>query len=284
MSEQITEQSLKSGGLIMAALFILVVLVVFGKGFLGIGSWWMWAIFVVLYLLLVTGLRLVYEYQRLVRFRLGKFKDVMKPGLKWIIPILDTTQRIDLRVTTVDVEPQEAITADNVPLKVNAVVFLKVKEPSKAVLEIEDYIVGVSHFARAALRDAVGKADLDMILSKREKVADEIQAIIDKATNPWGVDVTEVKIQEIELPDGMKRAMAAQAEAEREKRATIIKSEGEIKAAENLTKAAKTMEHAPMAMGLRTLATLTDISSDPAQKIIIPLPAEIMDWFGRKKQ
>ena len=277
------EQKASAAGIITTAIVIYGVLLYLLKFVMGIGGWYFWIPATILFLVLVSGLRLVYQYQRLVRFRLGKYKDMMKPGLKWIIPILDTTQNIDLRVTTVDVEPQEAITADNVPLKVNAVVFFKVKDPSKAVLEIEDYIVGVSQFARAALRDAVGKADLDIILSKREKVADEIQAIIDKATDPWGVDVTEVKIQEIELPEGMKRAMAAQAEAEREKRAIIIKSEGEIKAAENLTKAAKTMEKAPMAMGLRTLSTLTDISSDPSQKIVIPLPTDIMEWFKKKK-
>ena len=282
MSEQITGQDLKSGGLIMAALFILVVLVVFVKGFLGIGGWWMWAIFIAVYLLVVAGLRLVYEYQRVVRFRLGKYKDVLKPGLKWVIPIIDTTQKTDLRVTTVDVEPQEAMTADNVPIKVNAVVFLRVKDPSKAVLEIEDYIVGVSHFARAALRDAVGKADLDAILSKREKVADEIQAIIDKATNSWGVDVTEVKIQEIELPETMKRAMAAQAEAEREKRAIIIKSEGEIKAAESFASAAKILGKEPMSLNLRQLSTIQDIAADPSQKVVF-VPTDVLSFFGGKK-
>ena len=270
---------------IMTMLILLYgVILYFVKFVMGIGSWYFWIPATIVFIVIVSGLRLVYQYQRVVRFRLGKYKDMMKPGLKWIIPVVDTTQNIDLRVTTVDVEPQEAMTSDNVPIKVNAVIFFRVKDPSKAVLEIEDYVVGVAQFARAALRDAVGKADLDIILSKREKVADEIQMIIDKATDPWGVDVTEVKIQEIELPEGMKRAMAAQAEAEREKRAIIIKSEGEIKAAENLSKAAKTMEKAPMAMGLRTLSTLTDISSDPSQKIVIPLPTDIMDWFNKKKR
>ncbi|MBW2970373.1 slipin family protein, partial [Candidatus Woesearchaeota archaeon] len=234
-----------------------------------------YAIIVFVILILFWGLRLVYEYQRLVRFRLGKFKDVMNPGLKWVIPIIDKTQRIDLRVNTVDVEPQEAMTADNVPLKVNAVIFYRVLKPSKAILEIEDYEIGVSQFARAALRDAVGKADLDVILSKREKVADEIKKIVDKATDPWGIDVIEVKIQEIELPETMKRAMAKQAEAERERRATIIKSEGEIKAAESLAKAAQILGKEPTAFNLRTLSTITDISSDPSQKIIF-VPADIM--------
>lgn len=240
-----------------------------------------YAIIVFVILILFWGLRLVYEYQRLVRFRLGKFKDVMNPGLKWVIPIIDKTQRIDLRVNTVDVEPQEAMTADNVPLKVNAVIFYRVLKPSKAILEIEDYEVGVSQFARAALRDAVGKADLDVILSKREKVADEIKKIVDKATDPWGIDVIEVKIQEIELPETMKRAMAKQAEAERERRATIIKSEGEIKAAESLAKAAQILGKEPTAFNLRTLSTITDISSDPSQKIIF-VPADIMKLFKKE--
>ena len=242
---------------------------------------WMYILAVLVVIMIIWGLRLVYEYQRLVRFRLGKYKDVIEPGLSWVIPIIDKTQRLDLRVSTVDVEPQEAMTADNVPIKVNAVIFFRVLKPSKAVLEIEDYEIGVSQFARAALRDAVGKADLDIILSKREQVADDIKKIVDKATDPWGIDVIDVKIQEIELPETMKRAMAKQAEAEREKRATIIKSEGEIKAAENLAVAAKTLGKEPIAFNLRTLSTITDISSDPSQKIIF-VPTDIMKFFEKK--
>lgn len=237
---------------------------------------------VLVVIIILWGLRLVFEYQRLVRFRLGKFKDVIEPGLRWVIPIIDKTQRLDLRVSTVDVDPQEAMTADNVPLKVNAVIFFRVLKPSKAILEIEDYELAVTQFARAALRDAVGKADLDTILSKRERVAEDIKKIVDKATDPWGIDVIEVKIQEIELPETMKRAMAKQAEAERERRATIIKSEGEIKAAENLAKAAQILGKEPTAFNLRTLSTITDISSDPSQKIIF-VPADIMKVFNKEK-
>ncbi len=272
----------KPGNAIWWIIGLFALIIYFGRGVIKM-NWWIYVVIALVLIVIISGLRLVFEYQRLVRFRLGKYKDIMKPGLKWIIPIIDTTRRIDLRVTTVDVEPQEAITADNVPLKVNAVIFFKVKDPSKAVLEIENYVVGVAHFARAALRDAVGKADLDAILSKREKVADEIQSIIDKATDPWGVDVTEVKIQEIELPETMKRAMAAQAEAEREKRAIIIKSEGEIKAAESFASAAKILGKEPMSLNLRQLSTIQDIASDPSQKIVF-IPTDVMSFLGGKKK
>ncbi|MBI2565040.1 slipin family protein [Candidatus Woesearchaeota archaeon] len=239
------------------------------------------AIFIILVLL---GFRLVYEYQRLVRFRLGKYKDVIKPGLRWIIPFIDTVEKVDLRTFAVDVQPQECMTEDNVPVHVDAVVYYHVKEPEKSVLNIENYTEAVILFARAALRDSIGKESLDTVLSNREKIAGEIKSILDKGTDPWGVDVQEVKIQQVELPESMKRAMAAQAEAEREKRATIIKSEGEVKSAENLRKAGETLAKSPASIHLRTLATISDIASDPSQKFIIPLPLEFLQSMNKKKK
>ncbi len=219
-------------------------------------------IFFVLLVLFLSGLRLVYQYQRIVRFRLGKYKDVLEPGLRWIVPLIDTTQKVDLRIVSADVQPQEAMTKDNVPLHVDAVVFFRVMHPDKAIIEIEDYYTAISQFSRAALRDVVGKEDLDTVLSNREKIAEEIRKIVDKSADHWGIDVVDVKIQQVELPESMKRSMAGQAEAEREKRATIIKSEGEVIAAKNLEKAAQTLK-TPGALELRTLTTLRDIASEP---------------------
>ncbi|MBI4140187.1 slipin family protein [Candidatus Woesearchaeota archaeon] len=238
---------------------------------------------IIILVFLLVGLRLVYQYQRLVRFRLGKYKDVLEPGLRWVIPFVDHTEKIDLRVVSADVQPQESMTKDNVPLKVDAVVFFKVLHPDKAIIEIEDYYTAISQFSRAALRDVVGKEDLDTILSNREKVAEEIRRIVDKSADQWGIDVVEVKIQQVELPESMKRSMAGQAEAERERRATIIKSEGEVIAAKNLEKAAQTLK-SPGALQLRTLTTLRDIASEPSQKIIIPIPTDLFDKIAGKRK
>lgn len=239
---------------------------------------------IIVLVFLLSGIRLVYQYQRLVRFRLGKYKDVIEPGLRWIIPIIDKTEKVDLRIVSADVQPQEAMTKDNVPLHVDAVVFFKVLHPNKAIIEIEDYYTAISQFSRAALRDVVGKEDLDTVLSNREKIAEEIRKIVDKSAEHWGIDVVDVKIQQVELPESMKRSMAGQAEAEREKRATIIKSEGEVIAAKNLEKAAQTLKTSG-ALELRTLTTLRDIASEPSQKIIIPIPTNLFDAFiGKKKK
>ncbi|MFC1775085.1 slipin family protein [Nanoarchaeota archaeon] len=240
-------------------------------------------IIILIIFLLFAGLRRVFEYDRLVRFRLGKYKDTMKPGLRWIIPILDTTKKVDIRVITLDIPKQEAMTSDNVPVHVDAVVFFKIVDPRKSIIDIENVRLAIMQYSQTVLRDIIGKNDLDSVLSHREKVANEIKKIVDTETDKWGVDVSSVRVQNIELPETMKRAMARQAEAERERRATVIKSQGEIEAAENLMQAAKTMEKAPMALQLRTLGTLADISSDPSQKIILPIPFDILDFFKKKK-
>jgi regulator of protease activity HflC (stomatin/prohibitin superfamily) len=232
---------------------------------------------------LFASVKVVYEYQRLVRFRLGRYKDTINPGLRLIIPIIDKVDRIDVRITTEDIPKQEAMTKDNVPVMVDAVVFFRVLHPKKAIIEIDDFREAVSQYARTALRDIIGKNQLDTLLASREKIAEQIKKIVDTATDEWGVDVSAVRIQNIELPGSMKRAMAREAEAERERRATIILSSGEVEAAKNLTKAAATMAKTPIAMQLRTLATISDISGDPAQKIILPIPFDLISGLMKKK-
>lgn len=230
----------------------------------------------VLFILFLMSVRVVYEYERYVLFRLGKFQGVLGPGLRIILPIIDSTRSVDMRITTVDIPKQEVITKDNVPVGVNAVVYFKVSDPSKAVLNIQDYAYAVAQYAQTALRDVIGKIEMDDLLAEREVVAQEIEKIVDVATSQWGLDVTGIKIQDLELPADMKRAMARQAEAEREKRANIITAEGEKIAAENLSKAADQLFKSPGALHLRTLQTISDVSPDPSNTIIFALPIEVL--------
>ncbi len=225
------------------------------------------------------GVVIINQYEKGVKFRLGKYVGVLEPGLHWIIPFIEWVKVVDIRVRTVDIPAQEVITMDNVPVKVNGVVYFKVEDPKKAVLNVKDYVFAVAQYAQTALRDVVGKTELDDLLSKREKVAEEIRKIVDEIMQQWGIDIVSINLQDIFLPQELIRAMARQAEAEREKRAAIIKSEGEIKTAENLKKAADVLAKDPKALYLRTLYTLVDISSDPNQKIVVLLPVEILDFF-----
>ena len=235
-----------------------------------------WLIFL-LFLIFLAGIRIVNQYEKGVVLTLGKYSGTFEPGLRWIIPIIQRMIRVDMRITTIDVPRQEAITKDNVPVGVNAVVYFKVKRAEDAVLKVENYSYAVSQYALAALRDVIGGVELDTLLSEREKIAKEIREIVDKETESWGIDVTAIKIQDIEIPAGMKRAMAAQAEAEREKRAIIIKSEGEVVAAENLKKASEILSSAKGGMTLRTLETIEKIQPDPSKTVIFALPIEIFD-------
>ena len=186
-----------------------------------------------------------------------------------------------MRITTIDIPKQEVMTKDNVPIMINAVVYFKVVKPEDAVLKIEDYKYAVSQYTQAALRDVVGNYDLDFVLSERQKIAESIKKIVDTETNEWGVDITSIKIQEIELPAEMKRAMAKQAEAERERRAVIIASEGELKASDNLMKAAKKLSQSKGSLLLRTLQTVRDIAADPSEKIVVLLPVEWQELLGK---
>ena len=227
----------------------------------------------------LMGIRIIYEYERGVLFILGRYYGILNPGFVWILPVLQDVQKIDLRVISIDIPPQDVITKDNVPVKVNGVVFFRVEHPEKAVLNVRDYRVATVLYAQTVLRDVIGNVELDELLEKREEIGERIRKIVDEITDQWGVDVTGVRIQDIIIPEDIKRAIARQAEAEREKRAVIIKSEGELKAAENLVKAAKIISNAPEALHLRTLHTLADISSDPNQKIVILLPVEFLKAF-----
>ena len=225
-------------------------------------------------LLLASGIRLLYQYERGVVFTLGKFSSVKDPGLRWIIPVIQTMTKVDMRIKTADIPRQEVITKDNITILVNAVVYFKVVRPADAIIKIEDYVFAVRQYTQAALRDIIGNSELDFVLTEREKVADSIKKIVDTETSEWGVDIESIKIQEIELPAEMKRAMAKQAEAERERRAVIIASEGELKASENLRKAADNLSKSPASIHLRTLQTIRDIAADPSEKIVLFIPSD----------
>jgi len=238
---------------------------------------WFWILLGFIVLIVLLGLRLINQYERGVVLRLGKYQSTRQPGLNWIIPFIDRMIKVDIRITTVDIPRQEAITKDNVPVGINAVVYFKVQRAEDAVLKIENYSYATSQYALAAMRDIVGGVELDVLLTEREKIAGDIKLVVDKETDPWGIDVTAIKMQDIELPAGMKRAMAAQAETEREKRAIIIKAEGEVKAAENLQRAAGILGAIPGGLSLRTLETIDKLQPDPSKTIIFALPVEIME-------
>ena len=192
---------------------------------------------IIVLVIIFLGLRVVKQYQRAVKFRLGKYVGTLQPGLRWIIPIIDRIKKVDIRVIATDIPSQEVITKDNVPMKVNGVVFFKVINSEKAILEVEEYKYAISQLAQSALRDMTGKSELDAVLAKREEIGNQIQKVVDKETDPWGIKVTDVKIKDIELPENMKRAMAHQAEAERDRRARVINAEAESQAAKKLKEA-----------------------------------------------
>ena len=237
-------------------------------------------------LLLLSGLKVVKEYERGVKFTLGKYSGVMKPGLRLVIPILQTWQRIDMRVKAVDVPDQDCITKDNISVNVNAVIYYKVADAAKAVIEVEQFMWATSQLAQTSMRNMVGEVELDDLLSKRDQISDKIQRIVDAATDPWGIKVETVDLKDVILPQDMKRTISKQAEAEREKRAVIIKAQGEVIAATNMAKAAGTLAKSTGALHLRTLQTLNDLSSDQSNTVIFALPLEVLrafEKFGSKK-
>jgi regulator of protease activity HflC (stomatin/prohibitin superfamily) len=221
---------------------------------------------------LLSGIKVILEYERIVIFRLGRFSRTVGPGIVYVFPIIEKFQKVDLRIVTEDIPRQEIITRDNIPVLANTVVYFKVERPEDAVIKISNYTYAVRQYTQAALRDVVGNMELDAVLTERDKIAGDIRHLVDSETNNWGIDITSIKIQEIELPAEMKRAMAKQAEAEREKRAAIIKSEGELQSAANLSEAARLMSSEPGALHIRTLQTIRDISQDPSEKIVIFMP------------
>ena len=238
-----------------------------------------WFVFLILVLLaflyLLSGMRLLYQYERGVVFTLGKYRSTRDPGLTWIAPIFESMRKVDMRIKTADIPRQEVITRDNIPILAATVVYYKVVKPEDAIIKIEDYGYAVRQYTQAALRDVVGTSELDFVLSEREQVAGNIREIVDTETSDWGVDIESIKIQELELPAEMKRAMAKQAEAERERRAMIIASQGELSAAENLQKAAETLAKSKGSLHLRTLQTIRDIAADPSEKIVIFVPSSL---------
>ncbi len=238
---------------------------------------------IILLLFLQASIKIINEYERAVVLRLGKFHKVKGPGLILLIPVIDKMRKIDLRTVTLDVPPQEVITRDNVSIRVSAVVYFRVVEPEKAFLQVEDYYYATSQLAQTTLRSVCGQAELDEILAEREKLNLKLQEILDADTEPWGVKVSKVEIKEIDLPEEMKRAMAKQAEAERERRAKVISAEGELQAAQKLLEAATIMSSNYITLQLRYLQTLTEIATEKNSTILFPLPLEILKAFAKKE-
>lgn len=240
---------------------------------------------VIILMIVIPGIRIINQYERGVVLRLGKFSRTLQPGFRVIIPYVDKMLKVDVRTTPMDIPKQEVITRDNVTVNVDAVVYARVIDAQKAVLETTNYKYATSTFAQTALRDVTGNFDLDEILSKRDEISAQIREIVDAQTDKWGIDIESVKLQNIELPSDMKRAMAKQAEAERERRAAIISAEGEKSAAVAVAEAANLLAQTPGGLNIRTLQTLEKISTDPSQKTVILLPTDLagkaFEQFGR---
>lgn len=243
-------------------------------------------VIVFLLVLVAPAVKVINQYERGVVLTLGKFSGIKGPGLRLLFPYLQTMRKVDVRSTPIDVPKQEVITKDNVTVSVDAIVYFRVIEASKAILETTNYVYATSQFAQAALRDVTGNFELEDLLSKRDEISDQIKEIVDSETDKWGIDVENVKLQNIELPKDMKRAMAKQAEAERERRAAIITAEGEKASAKAVSEAAKMLSETPGGLNIRTLQTLEKISVEPSQKTLVVLPTEltgkISDILGKK--
>jgi regulator of protease activity HflC (stomatin/prohibitin superfamily) len=237
-----------------------------------IPAWLVWLIIIVI----LASIKIVYQYERGVKFTLGKFSGIMKPGLRLVFPVIQTWQRIDMRINVVDVPDQDCITKDNVSVRVNAVLYFKVSAANKAVIEVEHYLYAVSQLAQTTMRNVVGEVTLDQLLSNRDEISNKIKIIVDKATDPWGIKVDSVDLKDISLPENMKRTMAKEAESERERRALIITSDGEKQASMNLMHAAKTLSASKGALHLRTLQNFNDISSDQTNTIVFAVPVETL--------
>jgi regulator of protease activity HflC (stomatin/prohibitin superfamily) len=233
------------------------------------------ALVIIVVILLFSAIKVLYEYERGVIFNLGKYSSTKGPGVVYVFPIMQTLRKVDMRIKTAEIPRQEVMTKDNIPILVNAVVYFKVVTPEDVIIKIEDHVFAVQQYTQAALRDIIGNNEMDFVLMEREQIAESIQNIVDQETRGWGVDVEAIKIQEIELPAEMKRSMAKQAEAERERRAMIIASQGELSASENLMRAAENLAKSSGALHLRTLQTIRDIAADPSEKIVLFLPSDI---------
>jgi len=231
---------------------------------------------VIIVLFLFSGIRIIFEYKRALKFRFGKYVEILEPGFRWIIPIVETIQTVDIRVITFNIVSQEVMTADNVPCSIDGVVFFKIDDPEKAVLQVEEYNFAIAQLSQAALRDVCGKVELDTILSKREEMGKNIKAIVEQETKEWGIMISDVKIKDIQLPENMRRMMANQAEAERSRRARIILALAEEQAAGKLLEAGKLIDQSPSAIKLRLYQTLANIAAEKNSTIIFPFPEEAL--------
>ena len=236
-------------------------------------------IIIAILFLILSSIRQINEYERGIKFTRGKFSKVMNPGWNFVVPIFQSYKKVDIRTKAVDVPEQDAITKDNVSVRINAVIYYKIFDAGKSVLAVENFYYAVSQLAQTTMRNAVGEVDLDELLSERETISNKICEIIDKATDPWGIKVENVELKDVALPEEMKRVIARVAEAEREKRAVITKAEGEVEASNNLAIAADTMSKNPIAVHLRTLETINDLSSDQSNTVIFALPLDILKSF-----
>ncbi len=238
-------------------------------------------VFIILFLL--SGVRIIFEYKRALKFSFGSYVQTLQPGLRWIIPFVETIQTVDIRVITINIVSQEVMTEDNVPCSIDGVVFFKVENPEKAVLEVEQFQFAISQLAQAALRDVCGKVELDTILSKREEMGQSIKATVAEETVQWGIVVIDVKIKDIQLPENMRRMMANQAEAERSRRAQVILAQAEEQAAHKLLEAGKVIDQSPSAIKLRLYHTLANIAAEKNSTILFPFPEEVLAPFRPKK-
>lgn len=233
-------------------------------------------------LFLISGIRIIFEYKRALKFRFGKYIKILEPGFRWVIPLVETINIVDIRVITINIDSQEVMTEDNVPCSIDGVVFFKINDPEKAVLEVEEYKFAIMQLAQAALRDVCGKVELDIILSKREEMGKNIKSIVEKETREWGIVIIDVKIKDIQLPENMRRMMANQAEAERSRRARIILALAEEQAAGNLLTAGKLIDQSPSAIKLRLYQTLANIASEKNSTILFPFPEEVLPREPKK--
>lgn len=233
--------------------------------------------------ILLISIRQINQYERGVKFTLGKYTKTLEPGWRIILPIIQSYRKVDIRTKVIDVPEQEAITRDNISVKINAVIYYKVFDSSKVILEVEDFKYAVSQLAQTTMRNAVGSITLDELLGQRDKISEKITNIIDVATDPWGIKVENVELKDISLPEDMKRVIAKIAEAEREKAAVIIKATGEVEASRNLAEASRIMSESPGALHLRTLSTINDVSSDQSNTIIFCIPLEVLRSFDGNK-
>ena len=233
---------------------------------------------IIVFVVLIS-IKQIDQYERGVKFTLGKYSKMMKPGWNLVLPIFQSYRKVDIRTKAVDVPEQDAITKDNVSIRINAVIYYKIFDASKAILEVENFYYAVSQLAQTTMRNAVGEVSLDELLSEREKISQKICEIIDKATDPWGIKVENVELKDVSLPEEMKRVIARIAEAEREKEAVITKAKGEVEASENLKIAAENLASNPVAVHLRTLETINDLSSDQSNTIVFALPIDVLKSF-----